>query len=81
MGHGSQVRFSVGGPYQRSCSWGLLWRLGTSVLYLSNVTKPLKPVVYFETTREQKLKSAEEFLRAWNSKETVIGDWRRGDLR
>lgn len=51
------------------------------MLYLSNVTKPLKPVVYFETTREQKLKSAEEFLRAWNSKETVIGDWRRGDLR
>lgn len=60
---------------------GLLWRLATSVLQPSDVTKPLKPVVNFETIREQKLKSAEEFLKAWNSKEIVIGDCRRGDLR
>lgn len=51
------------------------------MLHQSDVTKPLKPVVNFETIGGQKLKSAEEFLKAWNSKETVIGDCRRGDLR
>ena len=32
--------------------------LGTSVLYLSDVTKPLKLVVYFDTIGGQKLKCA-----------------------
>ena len=32
--------------------------LGTSVLYLSDVTKPLKPVVYLDTIGGQKLKRA-----------------------